>query len=100
ELCGKYPGSAALHNSAAWMETRCGRRLDEALAHAKRGVDLEPTNCAIIDTLAETYFRRGDRAKAVEVMSKCIELEPKVQRHRIQIKRFMEAPTDSIPPPG
>jgi predicted Zn-dependent protease len=82
------------------METRCGRRLEDALSHAKRGVELEPSNTAILDTLAETYFRQGDRAKAVEAMKKCAELEPRVQRHRIQIKRFQDAPLDSVPPPG
>ena len=46
---------------------------------------------AIIDTLAETYFQRGEYQKAIDAIARCIELEPKEPHHRKQMERFKEA---------
>ena len=54
QLCEEYPGSGPAHNQLAWVEARCHRDLDDALKHARRAVEVEPTNVtASIDTLAE-----------------------------------------------
>jgi tetratricopeptide (TPR) repeat protein len=86
-----YPNSGPAHNQLAWAQVMCHRELDDALKNAQRAVELEPANTASIDTLAEVYFARGDAKDAVAQMQKCIELEPKVERHRQQLARFSNA---------
>ena len=41
-----------------------------------------------LDTLAEVHFQRGDRDQALQLMKKCIELDPKNRYFRDQLKRF------------
>ena len=91
KLAADYPKSGAALNQLAWIQVKCGRELDQALANAKRAVELEPTSTASIDTLAEVYFTRGDVTNAIEQIKRCIELEPKVDRHRKQLERFESA---------
>jgi tetratricopeptide (TPR) repeat protein len=97
-ILAAYPRSAMIHNSAAWMLARCRLKLDVALAHAQKAVELEPQTAAILDTLGETYFQLGQKAKAIEIIRKCIELEPTVDRHKAQLKRFEQGAADSPPP--
>ena len=70
---------------------KCRRELDAALAHAKRAVELQPTNTASLDTLAEAHFQRGEFAEAISVMQRCAELEPDEPRHKEQLERFRKA---------
>lgn len=87
-LCADYPNSAWCHNNLAWLSARCRRRLDEGLEHSRKAVELTPKHAGNLDTLAEVYFQRGDKAKAVELMKQCIDLDPKHQYFRKQLKRF------------
>ena len=87
-LAGQYPNSGPVQNLMAWFEARCHMNLDDALQHAQRATTLEPKNTASLDTLAEVYFQRGDRSHAIEVMKRCIELEPDEPQHRKQLERF------------
>jgi tetratricopeptide (TPR) repeat protein len=91
QLTADYPKSGPAHNQLAWAQVMCHRELDDALKNAKRAVELEPTSTASLDTLAEVYFARGDAQDAVAQMRRCVELEPKVQRHRQQLERFSKA---------
>lgn len=93
DLIKTYPQSGPLHNQLAWAQVMCHRELDEALVNGKRAVELEPTSTASMDTLAEIYFARHDPAAAAAEMQKCVELEPKVERHRKQLARFQAATT-------
>ncbi|HSU68012.1 MAG TPA: hypothetical protein VLJ39_14140, partial [Tepidisphaeraceae bacterium] len=86
-----YPESGPLHNQLAWAQCMCHRDLNDALKNAKRAVELEPTSTASLDTLAEAYFALGDPASAAAQMKRCVELEPKVERHRTQLQRFEAA---------
>ena len=97
-ILADYPRSAMIHNSAAWMLARCRLKLDAALAHAQKAVELEPQSAPILDTLAETYFQLGQKDKAIEIIQKCIEFEPAITRHKAQLKRFEEGSPDSPPP--
>ena len=63
-------------------------RSDAALEHARRGVELTPNNPGHMDTLAEVYFRRGDRQAAIEAAKKCVELDPLNKFYRTQLQRF------------
>ena len=94
-----YPRSAGLHNAVAWMLARCARKLDVALEHAQKGVDLEPNNAAILDTLAEVHFQLGQKDKAIEALRRCIALEPDNARHKLALTRFETSTPDTEPPP-
>ena len=87
-FCVKYPDSAHFHNEIAWLATRCGYEPDAALLHARRAVELLPHDTNGIDTLAEVYFHRGDRERAVALMKQCEELEPGQPRHRQRREEF------------
>ena len=88
KLCADHPNSGWAHNSLAWLVVRCGKSLDQALEHSRKAVELEPDNAAYLDTLAEIYFQRGHRAKAVEMMKQCITLNPKERYFQKQLRRF------------
>lgn len=87
----KYPESAQAHNLIAWLQSRCQRDLDAALANAKRGVELQPTSTAIIDTLSEVYFARGEYGHALELNAQNIAAEPNVEHHKKNRTRFLAA---------
>lgn len=91
DVLADFPESGSAHNMLAWAQAKTHRELDDALSHAKRAVELEPANTASIDTLAVTYFARGEVAPAVEAMRRCVELEPADKRHREQLERFEKA---------
>jgi hypothetical protein len=98
KLCADYPNSPGAHNSYAWLAACCRRELDRALQHATRAVELSPKSAGLIDTLAEVHFQRGDKAKAIELMKRSIELEPKNEYFRKQLKRFEAGdPTAELP---
>lgn len=88
--CGEFPDSSRLHNEIAWLAVKTNRRLDDALRHARRAVELEPDNAAYIDTLAEVEFARGNKAEAIRRMERCLELEPRNEYYRRQLERFRE----------
>jgi tetratricopeptide (TPR) repeat protein len=88
QLCKTYPKSVQFHNSLAWVAVCCRRHLDTALDHARTAVELAPRNAGCLDTLAEIHYQRGDRAQAIKLMKKCIELDPKNAYFKKQIKRF------------
>lgn len=87
-VCRDFPRSASHHNNLAWMATCCNRRLDAALEHSSRAVELDPENPAYLDTLADIHFRRGDPDKAIELAERCIALSPDNPHFRRQLERF------------
>jgi tetratricopeptide (TPR) repeat protein len=87
-LCRDYPKSAWAHNNTAWLAARCRRNLDEALKHAQQAVELAPENAGYLNTLAEVYFLKGDKDKALELTKKCIKMDPKCAYFQRQLKRI------------
>ena len=92
-LCDRYPDSTFHLNEYAGLAARCHRNLDKALDAAKRGVavNTEPRPVAVIDTLAEVYFQRGEFKEAIAEEKKCIALCPDTPFHHKQLERFEEA---------
>jgi hypothetical protein len=88
KACADYPKSALAHNALAWLAARCRRNLDEALEHAKKAVALAPEEPGYADTLAEVYFQRGAKQDAIAWIKKSMELDPKREYFRKQLKRF------------
>jgi tetratricopeptide (TPR) repeat protein len=96
--CKDFPQSGWLHNNTAWLAVRCRRDLDAALAHARKAVELDPDDSGHVDTLAEVHFQRGDRDKAIELMKKCIDLDPRSAYFRKQLKRMQAGDRDADVP--
>ncbi len=88
KLCDAYPNCAWGHNSAAWISVCCRRNLDKAEEHALKAVALTPTSAGNLDTLAEVYFQRGEKDKAVAAQKKAVELEPTRAYFRKQLRRI------------
>jgi thiol-disulfide isomerase/thioredoxin len=68
-----------------------GVDLDAALAAAQRADELTQSKDAqVIDTLARVYFRKGDKAKAVELQTKAVELAPEDMKEELEksLKEF------------
>jgi predicted Zn-dependent protease len=87
-LCREWPNSPFAHNSVAWLRVCCRRDLDQALEHALKATKLAPKHAGHHDTLAEVYFQRGEKDKALEVQKKVVEWEPKRTYFRKQLKRI------------
>ncbi|MCA9121791.1 MAG: hypothetical protein H6822_07120 [Planctomycetaceae bacterium] len=91
EACNLFPNSALHHNNAAWLAAKCKRRLEDALAHANRALELVPNEAQYIDTLGEVYFQLDKNELAIDCAKKCIELEPNVTFYQEQLARFQAA---------
>jgi Flp pilus assembly protein TadD len=99
KLVREYPKSAREHNALAWLSACCRRELDQGLEHARQAVALAPDAAGYHDTLGEVYFQRGDKEKAVAEARKSIELAPKVDYYRRQLKRIEAGdPKAELPP--
>lgn len=92
--CRLFPNSAFHHNNLAWVAAKCNRRLDDALAHVQRAVEIAPDSAQYIDTLAEVHFRRGNIDRAIENAKRCIELDPDTDFYKQQLERFEKAKSE------
>ncbi len=91
----RFPNHGQHNNNHAWLLSRCSKKLDEALEHANRAVQLEPENGAFLDTLAEVHFQRNNRAKAIEISEKAVKLLDGDSQVKRQLERFKNGnPTD------
>ena len=69
-----YPKGANTRNTLAWILSRAARKLDKCLLHAQKAVDLSHGEAAYLDTLAETWFAKKDRKKAVFWSKKAVDV--------------------------
>ena len=72
DACKIYPKSHNSQNTAAWLASRAVRRLDDAHRHAEAALKSRPLQGAYLDTMAEVWFARGNRGKAVEWSEKAV----------------------------
>lgn len=94
----RSPNSSNYQNALAWLCARCRRQLDAGLEHALKAVDLEKNVPGVLDTLAEVYFQRGDHAKAVEIMTAALALQPNWDYLQKQLARMKSGkPEDPLP---
>jgi len=89
-ICQRFPKSALHHNNLAWMSARCNRRLDDALYHVRRALELVPDSSSYLDTLGEVHFRRGEVQAAIRCAQRCLELEPQNKFFQEQLERFQQ----------
>ena len=72
----KNIGDATVLNSYAWFWAGQGKNLNNALAAAKKAVELQPGRYAIWDTLGAVYAKMKNTAEAIKAQEKAIELAP------------------------
>ena len=65
--------NAATLNYLAYMFAERGVKLPEALAMAKKAVELDPQNYAYLDTEGWVYFRQGEYAVAENLLQKAVD---------------------------
>jgi tetratricopeptide (TPR) repeat protein len=87
-ICKEFPNCSWAHNSAAWLAACCRRDLDAALGHALKAVELAPDSAGHLDTLAEVYFQRGEKEKAVATQRKVVQMDPNKAYFRKQLARI------------
>lgn len=73
-------------NHLAWLYQAQGR-LDEALPLSRMAAQLAPENAHFLDTLAEILFKRGERAEALQLIRKAVELDKNFQARLIEFER-------------
>jgi len=99
DLLRANPNAPLVHNALAWLLGRTHTDLDQALAHATKAAESCPRSTAILDTLAEVYFQRGETEKAIATIRRCIAIEPESPRHAAALNRFQHSSPDTDPPP-
>lgn len=67
-----YPRAHNTYNSAAWLASRASRELDDALGKIRKALEMRPRQAAYLDTMAEVWFAKGDRERAVEWSRKAV----------------------------
>jgi tetratricopeptide (TPR) repeat protein len=88
QVCQDFPNAAQHHNNLAWLAAVCNRRLDDALVHSRRAVELRPERAGYLHTLAEVHFRRGEHAEAIATAKRGLEREPQNAQLKEQLQQF------------
>lgn len=72
ELLKHFPECENTLNSYAWTAAKAGYKLDKAEKNSRKSLRTAPYNFAYIDTLAEIFFARGEREKAVKISKRAV----------------------------
>ncbi|MDZ4821225.1 MAG: tetratricopeptide repeat protein [Planctomycetota bacterium] len=78
-------------NQYAWLIANTEGDFDEALRMSQQSIESEPSSGGYMDTLAHCYAAKKDFAKAVEVQTKAVALEPHSQEIGRALTRFKHA---------
>ncbi len=81
------PENALAMNYVAYMYVEWGKKLDQAEAMLQKAIELQPTDGRIVDSLGWLYYRRGEYAKALDLLERADALspdEPTILRHIAQ----------------
>ncbi len=93
------PNDARVVNNLAWMLREVPARRTEALALARRAVELDPKMPAAWDTLAELLFLGGDPQAALEAIDRALALQP-VDRSAYEARRRQYESRGALKPRG
>ena len=75
-------------NALAWYCATADMYLEESLQAAERAAKAEPESTAVLDTLAEVYFRLGRKSDAIATIDRAIAIDPEDNYLRTQRDRF------------
>jgi len=84
-----YPRSHNTHNTAAWLCSRAGRKLDEATKHSVAALKERPQQGAYLDTMAEICFAKGNRAKAIEWSKKAVKASRRYPQGVFRLRKYI-----------
>jgi len=96
----KDASAADILNSISWTWLEKGKRPKLALTMAKKAVELDPKNAAILDTLAVAFSKNGLAKEALETQRKAVELAPESLRKELEgrLKELEEAAKEDKKP--
>ncbi len=77
-------------NDYAWTFAERGIALPKALEAAKKAAALSNDDPGVLDTLAEVYFKMGDKKMAVATEDKAIAKEPGEKYYQEQKEKFLQ----------
>jgi tetratricopeptide (TPR) repeat protein len=89
------PTDAQAHNQLAWLIANTTGDFDEALRASQESLRLEPGLAGFLDTLAHCHHARGDHARAVEIQTRAVKLEPHTRAIAHKLEVFRRALEDS-----
>jgi serine/threonine protein kinase/Tfp pilus assembly protein PilF len=79
------PGSSDAHLGYAMTSLTPLGRLDEALAHMQKAVELDPLGPVVNMALGHLYLFRGDEDQAIQQYRRTIEIDPSFDEARINL---------------
>jgi putative PEP-CTERM system TPR-repeat lipoprotein len=80
------PNNAVAFNNLAWVTARLNK--DGAIALAEKANTLAPNQPAFMDTLAMLLSDKGDYAKALEIQTKAIALQPQNVMFKLNLAKI------------
>lgn len=80
------PNNAAAYNNLAWVTSKLNK--EGAITYAEKANTLAPNQPAIMDTLAMLLSDKGDYAKAVELQSKVLTLQPQNALFKLNLAKI------------
>ena len=75
-------------NRLAWLYAKKKTRLSKAQRLSQKAVQLDPQNHRYLDTLAEVYYVRGKKDKAIGTIKKALEIDADNRFYKQQLWRF------------
>lgn len=86
------------HNNAAFILAETSAKDDQGMKQAeklaKRALKLEPKNPQYFDTLAEVYFRKGERNTAENLIKEAIKLAPDDEQLKNRLEIIENGPSE------
>jgi len=98
KVLAEFPDSPSTRNALATLAANCLRELDKGLDYSQAAVKADPASVGFRETLAEVHFRRGERDKAIEVMTKLAEEDSTNRLYKRQLVRYRNGALDSPKP--
>ena len=87
EADAPVPNVGTALNNLAWFYVTHDREIDEGIELSKKSLEHRPDEPAYLDTLAELYYKNGDKEKAIQTIKKAIDKDPP---HLIYFKQQLE----------
>lgn len=85
------PHDPLVHDGMARALAQLRNSLEEALVHAQRAVELDPTNPSFLNTLALIAFRLGRYDDAENILLRALELRPHSENYRAGLDAVRKA---------
>ncbi len=91
------PDNVGLLNGFAWFCATKGLALEEALQKGERALELSNRTAGVLDTVAETHFRRGELEQALRLIDEAIQKAPRDPYYKEQKAKFSAAKKSHSP---